>query len=71
MTGFQIAAANIHATTPALQDKYAKARKKKMCLRCQKEKNTKGGHISMKPGFFKFICADCVAEKARRDKDQA
>jgi len=37
--------------------------KKKTCWKCQKDKSPVGGHIRVFPGFFKFVCKDCLDAK--------
>ena len=33
----------------------------KVCWQCQKEKNTLGGKLVLRPGLHMFVCADCLS----------
>ena len=59
-----IIADNLHAVNPLLGAAQVMNRKPKMCWKCQKPKQTKGGHLKMYPGLLKFVCKDCMDAKA-------
>lgn len=59
----RVTAENLLAVNPYLAAKGAIANKKRVCWSCQKNKFTKGGHLDVRPGLFKFVCADCLAAK--------
>ena len=40
--------------------------KSKLCWGCQTNKKTTGGKITMLPGFFKFVCKECVTAARER-----
>jgi hypothetical protein len=55
-------AENIMASNP-YQALMHRTNKWKMCWQCQKDKPTLGGHLDIKSGLHKFVCADCMAAK--------
>ena len=58
-----IGAENLLAMNPYLGAKQAMSGKRKTCWACQKNKFLKDGHLDIRPGLFKFVCADCIAAK--------
>ena len=65
-TYFNIMANNVLATTPDKNLKKYQNKKPKMCWICQKEKSTYQGSLILKPGLHKFVCKDCLDEKAAK-----
>lgn len=64
-----IVAENLHAALPVLFANQVMANKKRMCWKCQKDKQTYGGHIkTFAGGPMKFICKDCMDAKANKNK---
>lgn len=61
----------IGAQTEELWVKKQWVGKKKTCWQCQKEKTTFGGHQKIIPGFYKFVCKDCLDANAQKKKDAA
>jgi|GEM_PF-1024349 len=68
---YSILKQNINATSADTNTKRWMNKHKQMCWRCQKDKSTYGGNVDMLGGRAKgvtavkrFICADCVAERA-------
>lgn len=39
----------------------------RLCWSCQKEKQTTGGKIKTSPGFFKFVCKECIESKQKKE----
>jgi len=60
-------AENIIASNPH-QALMHRTNKWKTCWRCQKDKPTVGGHLDIRSGLHKFVCADCMAEKKARNE---
>lgn len=57
-----VSAVNSHLNTVQMMNT-----RPKMCWRCQKDKQTKGGKITMFAGGpMKFICKECVEAKAKQ-----
>ena len=52
-------------------EKKAWTGKRKTCWQCQKEKHTFGGHQKIMPGFYKFVCRECLEANAQKKKDAA
>lgn len=68
--GIRLIADNLNAVNPLLEAKYAMNRKPRLCWKCQKPKQTKGGHITMYPGLLKFICKECMDAKAKAKENK-
>ena len=63
-----IVAENLHAALPHSFEKQMTAKQKRMCWKCQKDKNTFNGHIkTFKGGPMKFICKECLDLKAQKE----
>ena len=67
MSAFGIIASNLTATKDLNNLQTNMNRKWKLCWACQKDKFPLGGHLSLQPGFFKFVCRDCVALKEKNN----
>lgn len=62
-----IVAENLHAALPHAFSEQRFNTKKKMCWKCQKDKSPVGGHIKIFTGGpMKFICKECMDEKAKK-----
>ncbi len=56
-----IIAENLRAISGLMSHNQTMGKAKRMCWKCQKDKVTKGGELTMfKGGPMKFICIDCV-----------
>jgi hypothetical protein len=63
MSKFSVVQQNRAATRPDRENNQWMSRRKQLCLRCQKDKLTKGGSLTFIGTFRKFICSDCVTAK--------
>lgn len=63
MSKFSVVQQNRAATRPERKNNQWMSHQKQLCLRCQKDKLTKGGSLTFIGTFRKFICSDCVAAK--------
>jgi hypothetical protein len=63
MSKFSAVQQNLAATRPERENNQWMGHRKQLCLRCQKDKKTKGGSITFIGTFKKFICSDCVTAK--------
>ncbi len=67
MSAFGIIASNLTATKDMNNLQRNMNRKRKLCWACQKDKTVLGGHLTLQPGFSKFVCRDCVALKKEKN----
>ena len=63
MSKFSAVQQNLAATRPERENNQWMGHRKQLCLRCQKDKKTKGGSLTWIGTFKKFICSDCVTAK--------
>lgn len=67
MSAFGIIASNLTATKGMNNLQTNMSRRRKLCWACQKDKTVLGGQQTLQPGFFKFVCKDCVARKEKNN----
>jgi hypothetical protein len=63
MSGFGTIGNNLNAVNPLLSAKQNMNKQKRLCIKCQTDQHTGGGKLKMLPGFFMFICKDCLVKK--------
>lgn len=63
MSTFSAVKQNIKAQAPMQDHKQARIKQPRCCWKCQKDKQILGGKVVIKPGFFMFICKDCMDAK--------
>lgn len=63
-----VVAENLTAALPDVFLRQQMSRSKKTCWTCQKDKPTKDGHLNIRAGLHKFVCADCVAAKKAKNE---
>ena len=68
MNRFQPVAQNISATNALKENQRWMSRRKQLCLRCQKDKNPKGGSLKFIGTFRTFICLDCKTAKLQQQE---
>ena len=69
MSKFSVLRQNLAATRPQSENNQWMSRHKQLCLRCQKDKITKGGNLTWIGTFRKFICSDCVTAAKLKEKN--
>jgi hypothetical protein len=67
MSKFSVVQQNLAAMTAARKQPMDEPAKQ-LCLRCQKDKITKGGSLTWIGTFRKFICSDCVTAAKLKEK---
>ena len=65
MSKFSVVQQNRAATRPERENNQWMNRQKQLCLRCQKDKITKGGSLKFIGSFKTFICSDCATAKLK------
>ena len=63
MSTFNAVKQNIKAQAAMQANNKERIKQPRCCWKCQKDKQTIGGKLVMKPGFFMFICKDCMDAK--------
>ena len=66
MSAYGIIASNLTATKDMNNLRTTMNRKRRLCWACQKDKTVLVGHLSLQPGFSKFVCKDCVELKEKK-----
>lgn len=58
-------AENLFATSAKRHNERVMNSKWKLCWRCQKDKDPRGGFLRITAGLHKFICKDCMDAKEK------
>lgn len=58
---------NTTALAPRLANEYHMRRHPRTCWKCQKDKPILGGKQTLKPGFYMFVCKDCMDAKKLKE----
>jgi hypothetical protein len=62
-----VLAENVLAMSAKTSNERWMNKRPKLCWKCQKEKNPRGGYLRIAAGLHKFICKDCMDAKAKND----